>query len=90
MAGAYASSRYGAGQYRDINELLDYLLESASYGEAADARQQIIAWHPPPGQDFARCPLTGTGNPDRELTGSRYIFRQLVVKKAYRIIYADT
>ncbi|WP_420459201.1 type II toxin-antitoxin system RelE/ParE family toxin [Neolewinella sp.] len=68
---------------RDINELLDYLLENASYGEAADARQQIIDGI----HRLAKMP--GAHSPVREmteLTGS-IIFRQLVVKKAYRIIY---
>jgi plasmid stabilization system protein ParE len=81
-----------AGTYRvvvtqqaknDINGLLDYLLENVSYGEAVAARRQIIEGiHQLTEMPEARSAVREM----LELTGS-IIFRQIVVKKAYRIIY---
>lgn len=67
----------------DIIGLLDYLLENVSYGEAKDARRQIIGGiHKLTEMPEARSPVQEM----LEITGS-IVFRQIVVKKAYRIIF---
>ena len=58
----------------DINDILDYLLENVSHGEAVDARRQIIQGiHKLTEMPEARSPVQEM----LDLTGS-IIFRQIV------------
>ncbi|MEM9261099.1 MAG: type II toxin-antitoxin system RelE/ParE family toxin [Bacteroidota bacterium] len=68
---------------RDINEILDYLVDQVSYQQAVDARRQIIdCIHKLAEMPEARSPV-------REVSeqGKPIIFRQIIAKEAYRIIY---
>lgn len=68
---------------KDINNILNYLLENASHGVAVDARKQLIeSIH-----KLSDMPSTGHPVPEMlELTQS-IVFRQTIVKDAYRVIY---
>ena len=68
---------------QDINEILDYLLDEVSYQEAVDVRRQIIAAiHSLSERPEARSPVQELAELTEEI-----IFRQVVVKKAYRLVY---
>lgn len=68
---------------KDINTHLDYLLKKVSYREAVDTRQKIIdALHSLTSMPEARSPVHETVKPDQPI-----IFRQVVAKEVYRIIY---
>jgi plasmid stabilization system protein ParE len=68
---------------KDINNILDYLLEKASYNEAADARQKIIAAiNGLTTMPEARSPVRETVKQNKPI-----IFRQVIAKEVYRIIY---
>ena len=68
---------------QDINDILDYLLNEVSYQEAVDVRRQIIAAiHSLSERPEARSPVKELAELTKEI-----IFRQVVVKKAYRLVY---
>jgi plasmid stabilization system protein ParE len=68
---------------KDINNILDYLLEKVSYSEAADARQKIIAAiNSLTSMPEARTPVRETLKQNKPI-----IFRQIIAKEVYRIIY---
>ncbi|PSR12505.1 MAG: hypothetical protein DA408_05070 [Bacteroidetes bacterium] len=65
---------------KDINEILDYLLEKVSYQEAVDTRQAILsAINRLEKMPDARSPVKEANKPTT--------LRQVVAKKVYRIIY---
>jgi plasmid stabilization system protein ParE len=68
---------------KDINDILDYLLDEVSYQEAVDTRQAILsAIH-----SLEQMPEAYALVREAIKTGQSITLRQVVAKKAYRIIY---
>lgn len=68
---------------KDINDILDYILEKVSYQEAVDTRQAILsAIHSLETMPEARSPVREAVKPNQPIT-----LRQVIAKTVYRIIY---
>lgn len=68
---------------KDVNDILDYLLENVSYTEAVDAREKILtAINSLERMPYSRSPVQELARKYEPIT-----FRQVIAKRVYRIIY---
>ena len=68
---------------KDINDILDYLLEKVSHKEAVNTRQEILSAI----NSLERMPDARSPVPESRKPGKPITLRQVVAKKVYRIIY---
>jgi plasmid stabilization system protein ParE len=68
---------------RDINDILDYLLDNVSLHEAADAREKILS----AAKRLESIPHARSPVQEVVKQNAPIIFRQVIAKKVYRIIF---